>query len=409
MSHRVQILFTTFVLIFIALPENAFAQVSISEASVEYTFGERIIFQAKLSSDSPVESAIIFFQAEGETHTSVNLATVESLGDEVYQLSYVHNLIDYAFRPFSYVSYRWEITPKYGEVYRSPSYRFFYEDNRFDWSTLDEKPFRVHWYRGNLQFAQSVLDVAQRGLTSIQGILSLPEPVSLDIYVYSDSQTMQSSLSERSDDWVAGHADPDLGVVLVALPEGPEQRLLMEQRIPHELMHVMLFQATDPGYANLPAWLEEGLASMAELYPNPDYRILLESAVRKESLIPISSLCKTFPRDVSNALLAYAEAASFTRYLHSIYGINGLWDLVVAYSNGLDCDRGPEKALGKRLTQLERNWQRDELSRNVTLMALNNLLPWMILFAAILVAPLILVSFLLRNKPGTGSASHSVG
>ena len=409
MKHRIHILMFAVFLVVAVFPEVVFAQVRIIDASVEYTFGERITFHAEVNSDSPVESAIIFFQADGDTHTSVDLATLNPVGDETYQLIYVHNLADYAIRPFSYVSYRWEITPKQGEIYQSPSYRFFYEDNRFDWKTLDEKPFRVHWYQGNLQFAQSILDVAQRGLTSIQGILSLPEPVSLDIYVYPDSQTMQTSLSEGSENWVAGHADPDLGVVLVTLPEGPEQRLLMEQRIPHELMHVMLYQATDPGYANLPVWLNEGLASMAELHPNPDYRILLESAVRKDSLLPILSLCKTFPRDVSNALLSYAEAASFTRYLHGIYGITGLWDLVIAYANGLDCDPGAEKALGKSLTQLERSWQRDELSQNVTLMALNNLFPWIVLFAAILAAPLILVLYLLRQKPGTGSASHSVG
>jgi hypothetical protein len=409
MRHRIQYFMIAVLIIMVAHPEGAFAQSGMIDSNAEYTFGERITFQAKLSSDTPVESAVIFFQAEGDAHTNVGLVTVKSTDAQTYQLSYVHNLAEYYIRPFSYISYRWEITPTQGEIYRSPSYRFFYEDNRFDWKTLDEKPFRVHWYQGNLEFAQGVLDVAQRGLASIQGILSLPEPVSLDIYIYSDSQSIQASLSGYSEDWVAGHADPDLGVVLVALPEGPEQRLLLEQRIPHELMHVMLFQAVDRGYANLPVWLNEGLASMAELYPSPDYRILLESAVEKATLLPMSSLCKTFPRDVSNAQLSYAEAASFTRYLQNIYGINGLWDLVVAYANGLDCDHGPEKALGKSLTELERGWQRDELSQNVTVAVLNNLVPWSVLFIAILVAPFILVLFLLRRKSGTGSTDYRAG
>ena len=70
-----------------------------------------------------------------------------------------------------------------------------------------------------------MLDVADAGQERIQDLLALPMPRKLDIYVYADPETMQSALSPGSENWVAGHADPDLGVILVTLPEGPEQRL----------------------------------------------------------------------------------------------------------------------------------------------------------------------------------------
>ncbi len=171
--------------------------------------------------------------------------------------------------------------------------------------------------------------------------------------------------TQAAQDWVAGHADPDLGVILVTLPEGPEQPLLVEQRVPHELMHVLLYQSNQLGYANLPAWLNEGLASNAELDPNPDYRILLEDAAKKNSLIPLANLCVSFPRDAYGALLSYAEAASFVKYLHDSYGVSGLTSLTQAYNNGLDCNQGAEQALGKSLVQLQRSWERDELSQDV--------------------------------------------
>ena len=84
--------------------------------------------------------------------------------------------------------------------------------------------------------------------------------------------------------------------VVLALPPGPEQALWMQQRLPHEIMHVALFQATDLGYENLPIWLSEGLASLVELYSNPDYRFMLDYAVENEELLPILSLCQGFPR-----------------------------------------------------------------------------------------------------------------
>ena len=220
---------------------------------------------------------------------------------------------------------------------------------------------------------------------------------------------MQSALNPGSANWVAGHADPDLGVILVTLPEGPEQRLLIEQRVPHELMHILLYQYNPVGYTNLPTWLNEGLASNAELDPNPDYRILLEDAAPQNSLIPLPNLCDSFPREAYSALLSYAEAASFVKYLRDSYGVSRLEALVKAYNNGLDCNRGAEQALGKNLVQLQRNWERDELSQDVGLKAFLNMLPWIILLLAVLAAPLILALLRLRSHPPDPAISQPSG
>jgi len=216
-----------------------------------------------------------------------------------------------------------------------------------------EGSFQVYWYEGELEFGQQVLDTAQEGLIQIQNLLPLPVPDPLKIYVYPDAREMQATLDTASAGWVAGHADPELGVIVVALPGGPDQFLLMEQRIPHELMHIALYQATDMGYANLPAWLSEGLAAQVELYPNPDYRVFLSNAIENDSLIPMSNLCQSFPREASNAMVAYAQSESFTRYLYNAYGTPGLDALVTNYANGLDCDHGAKAALGRDLFQLD--------------------------------------------------------
>ena len=82
--------------------------------------------------------------------------------------------------------------------------------------------------------------------------------------------------------WVAGHANPDLGVVLVSIAPGENQSMEMERQIPHELAHVLLYRLTGPAYANLPNWLTEGIASQVEGYPNADYtQVLTASAQTK--------------------------------------------------------------------------------------------------------------------------------
>jgi hypothetical protein len=404
MSRR---LFTFFLIQLLILPLAsgiASAQVESVHSSVDYTFGELAFFKAYVQSDIPVKAAVLYFQAEYDTRTNVGFAEVHPLGDGSYALGYLHHMSDYSLRPFSTIKFHWELTLEDGTVFESVPEHSNYLDDRFQWqtlqkNTLEDETLIVHWYQGEREFAQNILDVADAALARTQDLLQLTMPRKLDIYVYADPETMQAALNPGSANWVAGHADPDLGVILVTLPEGPEQPLLVDQRVPHELMHVLLYQSNPLGYPNLPAWLNEGLASNAELDPNPDYRILLEDAAKKNSLIPLPNLCASFPRDAYGALLSYAEADSFVKYLHDSYGVSGLTALYKAYNNGLDCDRGAEQALGKGLVQLQRNWERDELSQDVGLKAFINLLPWIILLLAVLAAPLILALLRLRSHP----------
>jgi hypothetical protein len=372
------------------------------ETEVDYTFGETITFRTRFQSDADIQEALIFFQATGDTQTEVKTATVTPLGNNKFELSYTYNLADRPLRAFSKVEYWFQVKAQGVEDFPSPHFLFNYEDNRVKWQSLEENAFRVHWYEGDVAFGQSVLDVAEAGLQRVQGLLPQVEiPASIEIYIYPTSKEMQTTLSPSGQNWAAGHADPDLGVMVAALPAGPDQRLLMEERIPHELMHIMLYQLVGSNYANLPTWLNEGLASVSELYPNPDYQILLNSAQKKAALLPIASLCKGFPQDASNALLAYAEAASFTRYLQSRFGTPGIQSLVTNYANGLDCQRGIETALGMNLTQLERRWREDALAENIYATAAGNILPWFVVLAAALVVPLGLILSKLRKKPAS--------
>lgn len=390
-------------LLWAACPFPVQAQAVISDATVDYFFGQQIAFRARLQSDQPVLEALVVFQAEGVTATQVARTAITSQGEERYDLDYTFDLTSLPLRAFSQVTYHFEVSLEGGETYQSPAYNFYYEDNRFGWRTRNSGPFTVHWYEGDVTFAQQVLDVAASGLQRIQTLLPLADPEPVDIYVYANAAEMQATLIAASNR-VAGHADPDLGVMVVALPAGPDQGVMMEQRIPHELVHILLYQATGRGYGFLPTWLNEGLASAAELYPNPDYKIMLDTAYARQGLLPVASLCQPFPRDASSALLAYAQSASFTRYLQQNFGNRGLQALVENYSSGLDCERGAQAALDVSLAQLERHWRQDVFGENAAQVAATNLAPWMLLAAAALVGPAALMLFSLRPRSASRPA-----
>jgi len=164
---------------------------------------------------------------------------------------------------------------------------------------------------------------------------------------------------------------------------------------------VMLYRSAGNGYANLPVWLSEGMASLVELYPNPDYEQALTLASQNNSLIAIAELCDTFPREASGAYLAYAESQSFVRFLHNSYGATTLFSLISAYADGLGCEQGVVRAMGTSLASLDARWRETVLGQNVAIVTLRNMLPFLGLFVFLLLIPLI--GFLQRRPEDDGT------
>jgi hypothetical protein len=273
-----------------------------------------------------------------------------------------------------------------------------YADDRFNWQTLESGTLRVHWYAGDPNFGQAVLNAAQSGLGSVSRLMTLDVAQPVEIFVYANTDDLRGTFRVGGEDWVAAHADPALGVLMVAVEPGAEQGIKMEQRIPHELMHVMLYRRLGPGYANLPAWLREGTATLAEVYPNVDYDRALAGAVANNDLIPLKDLCASFPGDAGQAFLAYAESRSFVKYLHDTYGSAGLLSLAASYADGVDCQRGTERAFGVSLSSLETKWRSSILGQNAVVSTLQSISPFLVLLCLALIIPLIGVVGTLRRK-----------
>jgi hypothetical protein len=160
----------------------------------------------------------------------------------------------------------------------------------------------------------------------------------------------------------------------------------------------MLYRRVGPGYPNLPGWLREGMAIFVEMYPNAEYDRVLQESVARDSLIPLKDLCVSFPAHPAQAFLAYAESRSFTNYLHETYGSAGLLNLADSYADGMDCERGAERAFGISLSDLETSWRSSVLGQKTLFTSLQNVSPYLVLLCLVLAIPLIGIAGTLRKK-----------
>ena len=363
------------------------------DLSASYQFGEQITFMARLIDPLQIQKASILIHDTSQVITHIEPVTFNAQGVSEYRFDTRRNIV----RPFTTLLWRYDLTLTDGSVVQSATGSIRYDDDRFVWQSLAADALNIHWYDGDEQFGLAALNAAQSGLQNVRGIFApnLSEP--LDVFIYSNEKDLRGTLY-GAESWVAGHADSAAGVIMVMVESGATQNIIMEQRIPHELMHVLLYRQVGAGYMNIPAWLREGMSMLVEVYPNPDYDRVLKDAAARGALTNIHELCDSFSLQVDSAFLAYAESRSFTNYLRGRYGADGLLSLANTYADGVDCERGPERAFGVTLVQLERDWRVSVLGQNSILASATALAPYLALLCLVLLFPMIGVVGTMRKK-----------
>lgn len=347
---------------------------------VTYRFGEQIHFTVRFQPADAVKSVTLLYHP---AHAAYTLTAAMNWDAEKGEASFVHDLRQNPLPPFSKIFYWFRVETTDGDSYTTASFAFTLADNRFKWQNLSAPPFEVFWYQGGVEVAQQALNAASEGLVRAQEIWLAPTPKHVNIYIYADAAALHSALGTEA--WVAAHASPELGALFISLPPAGQESEI-RRLVPHELAHYLLYQQTGIGYRSLPVWFNEGLASVNELSPLPDYEVALKQAVEEGRLIPIRDLCRGFPSEAGAALLAYAESASFTNYLSHRYGRVAMHNLVDAYAQGLDCDFGVQSVLGSNLKELDAAWRADALGISEWGQALSNLWPWILIGIVLLVS-----------------------
>ncbi len=355
-----------------------------TNVNISYNFGQQITFLARLTSDTPIQQAFISFREVTDQNTRVVPLTLGADGSTAYQYDASQHLIP----PFAVIEFSYQATLTNNQSVSTGPFYFRYDDNRFAWKELNDESVIVHWYNGDDAFGQAALDAARAGLQGISQTFPVALNPPVDVYIYANFDDLVSSLTLGGRQWEAGHADPSLGIGMLAVAPSDTQSIDLQQLVPHELTHIMLYRFLGNGFNSLPTWLEEGIASMEELYPNPDYASALDAASKNNSLLSFSDLCTSFPADSGRAYLAFAESQSFVRFLRDTYGSTGLVALTQAYADGLDCDLGATRAVGVPLNQLEARWRESVLGQNIIGVASQNLLPYLIILGLTLIVPI---------------------
>jgi hypothetical protein len=354
-----------------AAPAQDEPGVTVLDERVEYRFSQYAQFTLEAKTSEPVERAELLFTPIGAR--SVFFAPITFEPSTHPLVSYTVDLKTVVPPPFSRVLYRWQLTTVSGRTLQATEREFFYEDNRYEWfglsitRTADLPAMEVHWVSGDQSLATAALNSALTNLPRIQAAAGARLDSTVRIYLYPSAEALQSALRLSGWEWVGGHADTRLGVVLLAAPPGPLSLPTVINGVPHELTHLAIYSRTRDRYGSVPPWLDEGLATMLEPDPDPARAELLDAAVRDDTLVSLAGLCAPFSPDDHTARLEYAESESLVRYVINRYGAQKIQELLDAHAdrNSVDpaaCDGAIREVLYISRDRLESDW-RDSLGQ----------------------------------------------
>ncbi len=368
----------------------------------EVLFGQSLRFYLTAASTSDITSAILTYRTadnQGMTVQQSDFAPAPRV-----ELLHEIDLSRQPIKQFVQVEYWWTVRDAAGHQLVTEHQQFFYQDNRFAWQELPGRRAVVHWYDGDLTFSSLALDVADQAVDRLQAwidpALALPQPFHL--YLYASEADLLPALPATGREWVVGQAYPELRLAVAAIPSGPEGASTARWLIPHELTHLVLYEALGSSYGRLPAWFNEGLAVLNEQAPDPDDALALEQALQNDQLLSLDGLCHSFPRQGDQVRLAYAQSASVVQFIQDNYGRSAIGRLVAAYRDDLSCNSGVRRALGISLASLESQWRASLGARPKTATLLKQAAPWLLLMLAGLPLLLMIVYPLLARRSQAG-------
>ncbi|MCX6054802.1 MAG: peptidase MA family metallohydrolase [Chloroflexi bacterium] len=351
----------------------------ISDVTLSYLFGKSLTINASFIDPQPDSSFTLVLRPEGQPSRQIKLSP-----DDQGKFSIIYDLALDPLIPFARIYYWFEVEKVAGSTSTSPSFWFDYVDNRFSWKSNTTNLFQISWVSGDSSYGQQLQDIAREGLIKATQILPIAPSLPIRIYVYPDVESLMQGLQNPPQAWTAGHTSPEIGVILVSNGNQTQDLLEIERQIPHELMHILEYQITGDQIKNSPEWLNEGLASYSELYPDPDQERILNEAFSQKTLLSFESLCSGFSQDAKTASISYAQSSAFIKYIYGKYGAEVFPKLLENSRSGLTCSNAVQAVFQIPLAQLQKDWEQAQFSQPNATSSFEQTIPYAAILGAIL-------------------------
>jgi hypothetical protein len=335
---------------------DAQSAIQIIDTGPKINFPEGITFRAQISSDAPIQSVVLEYGIEQLTCGTVVAKAFPEFKKEIdtsagwtWEMRQSGSL-----PPGAKIWWRWHVTDDEGRQGVSQRETVTWLDDIHEWEIINADNISLHWYEGDIHFGENLHTAAVKAINWLnqEAGLSIESPIELYIYG-SPADLREAVLYEPS--WIGGQAFAAQDIVIMAVP--PYDLEWGERVIAHELTHVLVGHYTFSCLGDVPAWLDEGLASFSEGDLEPYSKDQLAGAVRRDMLIPLRALSGAFSEEPDKADLSYSESFSVVNFLIKEHGQAKMNQLLIDLREGETIDAALLGNYGFDMYGLEDVWR----------------------------------------------------
>jgi hypothetical protein len=215
--------------------------------------------------------------------------------------------------------------------------------DKFDWHVYPSTHFDIYFYEEERDSLQRVVDAAETAYLDLSQKFNYQISKRIPLIFYHTHSAFEQSnvILNFIPEGVGAFAEPARNRMVMPI-DMPDDELLKLMK--HELTHIFEYEIFFQGKlgknvtAHPPTWLMEGLASFMAQDEDSRDRMVLRDAVVNDRI----------PRITLNpqGYFAYRFGHAVFRYMHEVYGWDGLRDFIYEYRNtlGSSVDRALKRA-----------------------------------------------------------------
>ena len=358
------LLLAILITILLAMPAIAHAgeDISLIDNSTENHFPSALVFKVKAESSSDITRVRLNYEVKKMNFTRVvSEAWPEFAPSTRVEARWTWDMRNASLPPSATIHYWWTIENKSGSKLVTPVTTIRFNDNRYMWKSLASGKLTLFYYESNQSIADELMEASQRALEKLAEDTAVRLDSQVELYIYASSKDLQGSMIFPRE-WTGGTAFTSYSIIAIGISS---QNLDWGKKaLAHELAHMVTHQLTFSPYgANLPTWLDEGLAMHVEGELDVAMRSYLRKAVDKQKVISVRSLSSPFSAKSDEAYLSYAESQSIIEFLLQNYGKDKMFSLLSLMKEGHSIDEALTDIYGFDQDGLDQLWRESLISQ----------------------------------------------
>lgn len=327
----------------------------VADLGAAVTFPDRIVFTLEAESTAPIVRVELRYRPVPGRITFVARPSI--VPGTHLALRYERDMRVNYLPPGIDIVYRWRLFFADGSWSESPERTLAYFDDRYRWTQRTRGSIEVYSAVDDSRFIEAALTVTDEAVTTFSERFAVSLEGPLRILLYPSPEALRSALPAHSEEWIGGIAIPDYRLVLAGIVPGPGAQQELARILSHEVLHLVIAQATDNPFRAPPTWLDEGLATLYQAVEDPRLDAALERARGEGTLPSLRALSSGFGTDPERALLGYAASRSVVQFILLTYGEDGVQRLLATYREGMTDDEALSRSLGTTVDELDPAWK----------------------------------------------------